>query len=158
MDEDKYLAAAKDTLTQFMVLNGMRKTPERYAILEAVYKADKHVTADELHAMLEDEFRVSRGTVYNTLEMLFRANLVLRHQLGTAVEYEKKADKPHYHMKCLECGTVTEFYNVTLINALSTVKLRGFNISDHDLYVYGTCTRCRQKIGRMKKKLLKHKD
>ena len=158
MDVDKELKAAKSALTQFMAMNNMRKTPERYAVLEAIYNAGKHISADELHEAMADEFRVSRGTVYNTLEMLYRANLVLRHQFGGVILYEKRTSKPHYHMICTECNTISEFNNTTLKNALSTIKLKGFNISDHDLYVYGICTKCRQRIGRQKRKLLQNND
>jgi Fur family ferric uptake transcriptional regulator len=158
MSESKELDEAKAVFTQFMERNNMRKTMERYAILEAIYQLGKHITADELHAIMKEKFRVSRGTVYNTLEMLYRANLVRRHQFETAIVYEKYASTPHYHMICTECGTITEFQNATLKNVLSTVKLRGFNIADHTLYVYGTCSGCRRKIGRMKKKLLNNND
>lgn len=158
MKEDNDLTKAKELLTQYMTINSMRKTAERYAILEVVYNSGQHLSADDIYIFLADKFRVSRATVYNTLEMLFRANLILRHQFENAVVYEKRSNTPHYHMKCLECGTITEFQNVTLKNVLSTVKLKEFHISDHDLYVYGTCARCRRIIGRLKKQLLKNND
>lgn len=158
MNGEKELKAAKTALTQFMEMNKMRKTPERYAVLEAVYSSGKHLSADDLHATMNEEFRVSRGTVYNTLEMLYRANLVMRHQFGGVTLYEKHTSKSHYHMICTECDSISEFSNATLKNALSTIKLRGFNITDHDLCVYGICTKCRQKLGRQKKKLLKNND
>ena len=136
MNGDKELKAAKTALTQFMTMNKMRKTPERYAVLEAVYS----------------------GTVYNTLEMLYRAKLVMRHQFGGVILYEKRTNKQHYHMVCTECNSISEFSDTTLKNALSTIKLRGFNITDHDLCIYGICTKCRQKLGRQKKKLLQNND
>lgn len=68
----------KDTvsqiLTNYLELNNRRKTPERYAILEAVYDMDGHFTLDELGEKLseEDKFPVSRATLYNTLETFSR--------------------------------------------------------------------------------------
>lgn len=158
MNGDKELEAAKTTLTQFMTMNKMRKTPERYAVLEAVHNSGKHISADDLHATMNEKFRVSRGTVYNTLEMLYRANLVMRHQFGGVILYEKRTNRPHYHMVCTECNSISEFSSTTLKNTLSTIKLRGFNITDHDLCLYGICTKCRQKLGRQKKKLLQNND
>lgn len=155
MEGAKELDAAKEVLTEYLTINGLRKTPERYAILETLYKVKKHVSADELHDMMESSFKVSRGTVYSTLETLYNAHLAIRHQFDTATVYERIPDKPHYHMICTECGIVSEFYNVTLKNALSTIKIKGFSISDHKLYVYGTCTKCKQRLGRLKKKLNK---
>lgn len=158
MNGDKELEAAKTTLTQFMTMNKMRKTPERYAVLEAVHNSGKHISADDLHATMNKNFRVSRGTVYNTLEMLYRANLVMRHQFGGVVLYEKRTNRPHYHMVCTECNSISEFSSTTLKYTLSTIKLRGFNITDHDLCLYGICTKCRQKLSRQKKKLLQNND
>lgn len=152
------LETAKEALAQFMEMNKMRKTLERYAILETVYRLDKHVSADELHEIMKPDFMVSRATVYNTLEMLYRAKIVMRHQFGSAVVYERWTNKTHYHTICTICGTVSEFQNTTLKNSLSTIKLRGFSIAGHDLHVYGTCTKCRQRIGRQKKNLLKNND
>lgn len=132
----------------------MRKTPERYAILEAVFNAEEHVTADGLFEKMEGtSLRVCRVTVYNTLELLYKANLVVRHQFETVVEYEfRHSDSFHYHRVCTECGAIVEFKNPVLAKALALVKIKGFKVEDHALYLYGTCSKCRARISRQNKK------
>lgn len=151
------LEEAKEILTLFLERSNMRKTPERYAILEAVYKANRHVTADGLFADMESSpFRVCRVTVYNTLELLYKANLVVRHQFETVVEYEfRHSGAFHYHRVCTECGTIEEFKSTVLTKSLELIKVKGFRVEDHALYLYGTCSKCRARISRQNKKIKK---
>ena len=64
-------ATVRNILTNYLELNNQRKTPERYAILDAVYSMEGHFTLDELGDKLNGELRfpVSRATLYNTLKL-----------------------------------------------------------------------------------------
>lgn len=84
----------KDTVrqifTEYLTANGHRKTPERYAILDTIYSIDGHFDIDMLYSRMMDQenFRVSRATLYNTIILLINARLVIKHQFGTSSQYE----------------------------------------------------------------------
>lgn len=76
MTKDTAKREVKRILTNYLTLNNFRKTPERYAILDAVYSIQGHFTLEELGNKLEKEnFRVSRATLYNTMRTLYRVKI-----------------------------------------------------------------------------------
>ena len=77
-------------LTEYMLEHHQRKTPERYAILDAVYSFDGLFDVDQLFQRLEDRFRVSRASIYTTLDLLAQIGLVVRNQMPSKVYYERK--------------------------------------------------------------------
>ena len=82
--EENVKETVKQLLTEYLEANGHRKTPERYAILEAVYTIKGHFGIDELYNYMETEskFRVSRATLYNNIILLVDANLIIKHKFG----------------------------------------------------------------------------
>ena len=74
---DNVKAKVRVILDNFLESNHHRKTPERYAILDAVYSLKGHFTLDDLGALLEKKhFRVSRATLYNTMHLFIELRLV----------------------------------------------------------------------------------
>ena len=119
-------------LTEYLQANGHRKTPERYAILDSIYSIKGHFDVDELYHYMETEskFRVSRATLYNTIVLLTDANLIKKHQFGNSSQYERAyKNETHHHMICMECGTVSEFQDESLKEAIAQAKLKKFTIS-----------------------------
>ena len=61
----------KKILDKNLELRGLRKTPERYAIIKEIYSFKHHFDADELYTrMINKNYRVSKATIYNTLDLL----------------------------------------------------------------------------------------
>jgi len=131
--------------SEFLHDRGQRRTPERMAVLDAVYSADGHLDADTLYTRLrEGNVHVSRATVYNTLELLSECDLVTRHQFGNKqAKYERSYSfRQHDHLICMECGELFEFCDPRLQSVQEMVAdVFGFEVSHHSLHIYGHCRR-----------------
>ena len=93
MESQNVKDTVRQIFTEYLNANGHRKTPERYAILDTIYSIDGHFDIDTLYSLMADQenFRVSRATLYNTIILLINARLVIKHQFGTSSQYEKSS-------------------------------------------------------------------
>ena len=159
MVNEKIRKQVKDDFTEYLTLRKHRKTFERYAILDHIYSIDGHFNMDSLYnSMLEACFRVSRSTLYNTIELLLDCGLVVKHQFGagTAAQYERAyGNENHDHIICVDCGEVRETSN-NLISEDQLKKIRKFTVSYYSMYIYGVCSKCsyarRMKLNRLRRK------
>lgn len=151
---DKYTQAV-ELLLQYITEKKLRRTPERFHLLKAVYDYDKHFTADELYEHMKSKFRVSRATVYSNLDLFVQAGLVVKTLVLNSVQYEKCLGmKPHHHMICTQCGAVKEFEDEKIDYAVNSIKYRRFKHNTYSLCVYGLCYKCQAKVNRAKRKAL----
>ncbi|NLI37273.1 MAG: transcriptional repressor [Bacteroidales bacterium] len=155
MDNKNIKETVKKVFNEYLSANGHRKTPERFAILDAIYSIEGHFTVDMLQEMMEgSNFRVSRATLYNTILLLMDSQLVVRLQFGNSSQYEKLYNiGMHLHLFCTQCGKITEIHDTNLQRIISEAKFPHFNTSHFSLYMYGLCNRCDRANKRKKKKL-----
>lgn len=146
--EDKSYYIARTKLAEYLDSKRLRRTPERFAILEVVFLHNDHFGIEALYDEMEERsYHVSRSTIYNTIELFIECGLVRKHQFGTnQAVYEKVISSGnHHHLICTECGKIKEVKDVDLMTYISGRRYGAFSVSYISLYVYGVCSTCQRK-------------
>lgn len=141
ISENENLAIVREVLERHLDKKGLRRTAERYVILEELYAHDEHMDVDTLHFKMRlNNYRISKATIYNNLDLLIEANLIRKHQFGKGkAHYEKCYFRgQHDHVILTDTGDIIEFCDPRIQHIKKTIEdTFGVRVSKHTLYFYG---------------------
>ena len=132
------LEEVRERLEGFLAEGGHRKTPERFAVLEEIYAAGGHFDVDTLlDRMKQRGAKVSRATLYNTIELFLEAGLVRKHRFGEQSQYEPGYPARQHDHIILDSGEVLEFCDPRIQQIKATLEDHfGIEILHHALHIY----------------------
>jgi Fur family ferric uptake transcriptional regulator len=149
---------ASEIFRRFLKNGKNRITPERFEVLDAALEQEGHFGADDLFIQMKNHnSRVSRATVYNTLELLVQCALITKRNFGDNISrYESSFKKQkHDHLICMDCGRIVEFANQKIGKLPKEISDElGFEIESYSFNIFARCKNtkhCKYYINKIKK-------
>ncbi len=130
-------AGLKVTLPRMKILGILENSNQRHMSAEDVYKL-----------LLKANEEIGLATVYRVLTQFEAANLVTRHHFDSGHSvFELNVGSHHDHILCVRCGRVDEFVDEVIEERQRQIALdKGYEITDHCLYLYGICKDCNKNL------------
>lgn len=134
---------ASDIFRKFLKDGKNRITPERFEVLDAALEYEGHFGADDLYIIMKNQnSRVSRATVYKTLELLVQCDLLCKRNFGdNMTRYENTFKRQnHDHLICMDCGRIVEFVNAKVGDLPKEISNElGFDIESYSFNIFARC-------------------
>jgi Fur family transcriptional regulator, ferric uptake regulator len=142
----------RDIFRKYLERRGLKLTAERQALFDELFARHEHFEADDLLVRLRAKHKkISRATIYRTLDLLVDSGIVGRVRIReSGYRYERlRAGEHHDHLICNECGRVIEFYEPRIESLQDEVcEGYGFLPLSHSHQMRGICRQCRPRIKR----------
>jgi Fur family ferric uptake transcriptional regulator len=126
---------------------GLKLTPQRRMVVDAIHDAKGHLTAEEIIARVQDRMpEVHKSTIYRTLELLEQNGSVFKSKKGDHFIYHHDEEGHHHHLICSKCGKTIEC-DEDLFTPVedSLANKYGFRVNFKHLVVSGLCEECSRK-------------
>ncbi|SMO76849.1 Fur family transcriptional regulator, peroxide stress response regulator [Saccharicrinis carchari] len=126
---------------------GLKVTPQRVEILNAIYTLKNHPTAEKIiEHIRKSNPNIATGTVYKVLDTLVQKNLVKRVKTDRDIMRYDGITENHHHLYCSKCDTIEDYNDPELDQLLSEYfnkkNLKHFAIEDVVLQIRGTFHKC----------------
>ncbi|MEM9657327.1 MAG: Fur family transcriptional regulator [Planctomycetota bacterium] len=143
----KVSSSPQERFAEYLQSRGKRITEQRRVLVDHVFQSHDHFDAEELIIDLSkrnEGRRVSRPTVYRTLNELVESGLLRRFTLGGRAVYEHDYGYPaHDHLHCTVCDQLIEFQSDELREIREAVaREHRFRVTGHRLIITGVCEQC----------------
>jgi Fur family ferric uptake transcriptional regulator len=125
---------------------GQRATPERRALLRAIFAQHRHIDAEEILAAVRGSgHKISRATVYRNLDLMVASGVVSKVRLpgGRTVYEHLHPGLEHDHLSCRACGRIVEFVSPGISALLTEIcRAHDFDLREPQLQIVGLCRAC----------------
>jgi len=120
-----------------------RKTNQRSAIKDAFRGSDRPLAPQEvLDSVLEKDQQIGIATVYRNIKMLVEQEWLIAVEIpGEPSRYEMNGKRHHHHFVCRGCGRVFDIEGCP--GQIEAITPKGFEVDDHEIFLYGKCSECR---------------
>ena len=137
------------TATEALKAHGMRVTPQRIAVYDALVPRKDHPSVDQIYTQVKERCpTISLNTVYTTLTMMAKAELIRQIDAGDGLCRYDGNPRPHLHIVCTDCHRVDDLDLDMTADAKSLLQraadTSGYDINDYAIYFYGCCPSCRR--------------
>jgi len=143
------MKSEREIFEKYLIKQNLRDTPQRNLILDAFLRREEHVSAEQLYDIVKKrDPSIGQATVYRVMKLLIEAGLAREVDFGDGImRYEHAYNHPHHdHLVCRGCGKTVEVIDPVIEELQKRVaQSHGFELTDHEMYLYGHCTECRKK-------------
>lgn len=140
-----------EVFREFIRKKGLRNTPEREQVVQAVFSIHDHFDVEELYSLLlRRSEKISKATVYRTIPLLLESGLIQEAFFQDGhIHYEHIYGHDHHcHLRCVNCGKVVEFTEQAVREVEQKLEANyDFLVTGHRLEVYGYCGKCKAHLG-----------
>ncbi len=138
-----------DELKKIVKQKGLKYTEQREVVLNILFHADGHLSAEEVYNLIKSEnpdSNIGIATVYRALGFLEEVNLITSITFGTdGKKYESNTKEHHDHLICTKCGKIVEFLDDEIEKRQENIAIRNnFKITSHSMQLYGICATCQK--------------
>lgn len=141
----------KEAYAQYLMDNGIRRSPQRENILDIFLKTDKHLTIAEIYDLVRKKYPCyGFATVYRAIKVIAAAGLAKKIDFGDGiVRFENNfGNKHHDHLICTKCGKIVEAFKPEIEDLqVKFAEEYNFKITNHRLQIFGLCKKCQKKKG-----------
>jgi Fur family peroxide stress response transcriptional regulator len=125
-----------------LIEKGLKVTPQRIAILEAIIKLNNHPTADNIIDYIRNNHpNIATATVYKVLDALVANELIIKVKTEKDVMRYDAVMERHHHLYCSESDRIEDFVDTELNDMIEKYfdkkKIKGFKIEDVKLQIIG---------------------